>query len=59
MEDTAARRTAETLVADHKAGTQFKAFAGLSSMGDAYDIQDRYVPLLRAVHVSRSATRSG
>jgi 2-keto-4-pentenoate hydratase len=50
MEETAARRAAETLVAEHKAGTQFKALAGLASMRDAYDIQDKYVPLLRAVH---------
>jgi 2-keto-4-pentenoate hydratase len=50
MEDTAAKRAAEALVAEHKAGTQFKALAGLSSMADAYDIQDKYVPLLKAVH---------
>ncbi len=50
MEETAARRAAEALVAEHKAGTQFKALAGLASMGDAYDIQDKYVPLLRAAH---------
>jgi len=50
MEDTAARRAAETLVAEHKAGTQFRTLPGLASMGDAYDIQDEYVPLLRAVH---------
>jgi 2-keto-4-pentenoate hydratase len=50
MEDTAARRAAEALVAEHKAGTQFKALPGLASMADAYDIQDKYVPLLRAAH---------
>src|SRR6202030_3333311 len=50
MEETAARRAAETLVAEHKAGTRFKALAGVASMRDAYDIQDKYVPLLRAVH---------
>ncbi len=50
MEDTAARRAAEALVAAHKAGTKFKALAGLAAMGDAYDIQDRYVTLLRAAH---------
>src|SRR6201995_2219827 len=50
MEDTAARRAAETLLAEHKAGAQFKALSGLASMADAYDIQDKYVPLLRAVH---------
>jgi len=50
MEETAARRAAEALVAAHRAGTQFKALAGLASMADAYDVQDKYVPLLRAVH---------
>jgi 2-keto-4-pentenoate hydratase len=50
MEETAARRAAETLVAEHKAGKQFKPLPGLASMRDAYDIQDKYVPLLRAAH---------
>jgi 2-keto-4-pentenoate hydratase len=48
MEETAAQRAAEALLAEHKAGAQFKALAGLASMSDAYDIQDRYVALLRA-----------
>ena len=50
MEEAAARRGAEALVAEHKANTQFKPLAGLTSIGDAYDIQDRYVALLRAKH---------
>src|SRR6201995_5880670 len=50
MEDAAAQRAAEALVAAHRANTQFKALTGLSSMADAYDIQDRYVALLRAAH---------
>src|ERR1700742_975334 len=50
MEETAARRAAETLVAEHKANTKFKPLAGLVAIGDAYDIQDRYVALLRAAH---------
>ena len=50
MEETAARRAAEALVAEHKAGTTFKALSDLHSIGDAYDVQDRYVPLLRAAH---------
>ena len=50
MDDTAARSAAEALVAEHKAGTKFKALPGLAAMRDAYDIQDKYVPLLRAVH---------
>jgi 2-keto-4-pentenoate hydratase len=50
MEAASAQRAAETLAAEHKAGTQFRALPGLASMADAYDIQDKYVPLLRAVH---------
>jgi 2-keto-4-pentenoate hydratase len=50
MEETAARRAAEALVAEHKAGTTFKALSNLHSIGDAYDVQDRYVALLRAAH---------
>jgi 2-keto-4-pentenoate hydratase len=50
MEEAAACRAAEALFNEHKAGVQFKAFdagTGLASMGDAYDIQDKYVALLR------------
>ena len=50
MEDAAARRAAEALQAEHKAGAQFKPLPGLAAMGDAYDIQDKYVPLLRAIN---------
>src|SRR5262249_28464163 len=50
MEDTAAQRAAEALVAEHKAGTTFKALSSLHSIADAYDVQDRYVALLRAAH---------
>jgi 2-keto-4-pentenoate hydratase len=50
MEDTAAQRAAETLLAAHKAGTQFQPLAGLAAIGDSYDVQDRYVALLRAAH---------
>ena len=50
MEETAAHRAAEALVAEHKANTRFKPLAGLTSIGDAYDIQDKYVALLRAAH---------
>ena len=50
MEQNAAGRAAETLFAEHKAGVLFKPLgppdrpAGIS---DAYDIQDKYVALLR------------
>jgi 2-keto-4-pentenoate hydratase len=53
MEETAARRAGEKLLAEHKAGALFKPFApqdGPVAIVDAYDIQDRYVALLRAEH---------
>ena len=55
MEDIAARRAAEWLLAEHRAGHHFKTL-GFKTLGspaapatvfDAYDIQDRYVALLR------------
>ncbi len=50
MEEAQARRAAEALFNEHKTGVRFKTFdasSGLVSMSDAYDIQDRYVALLR------------
>jgi 2-keto-4-pentenoate hydratase len=50
MEEAKARHAAEALLNEHKTGVQFKTLApevGLSSMPDAYDIQDQYVELLR------------
>jgi 2-keto-4-pentenoate hydratase len=50
MEQTAARHAAETLFAEHKAGTQFKPLGppnGPAAISDAYDIQDQFVSLLR------------
>src|SRR3954454_24209360 len=50
MEETAARGAAETLLAEHKAGVPFRPFGpedGPASVSDAYDIQDRFVSLLR------------
>jgi 2-keto-4-pentenoate hydratase len=50
MEETAARRAAETLLTEHKAGVPFRPFGpkdGPASVSDAYDIQDRFVSLLR------------
>jgi len=53
MEDASARRAALALLAAHKANVQFTAL-GLpdkpATVPDAYDIQDRYVALLRAEH---------
>jgi len=53
MEETAARRAAETLLAEHRAGVLFKSLGppdGPAAIADAYDIQDRYVALLRKEH---------
>jgi 2-keto-4-pentenoate hydratase len=48
MEDTAARRLAEGLLAEHSTGVSFKSFLPQgASISDAYDVQDRYVALLR------------
>jgi 2-keto-4-pentenoate hydratase len=53
MEDTAARRAAEKLLAEHKANLQFKPLgppAAPATLSDAYDIQEKYVGLLREQH---------
>jgi 2-keto-4-pentenoate hydratase len=53
MEDIAARRAAELLLAEHKANARFKPLGppdGPASISDAYDIQERYVALLRGKH---------
>src|SRR5258705_11766521 len=53
MEDIAARRAAELLLAEHKANARFKPLGppdGPALISDAYDIQERYVALLRGKH---------
>jgi 2-keto-4-pentenoate hydratase len=53
MEDIAARRAAETLLREHKANSTFKPLAAPdrpAAISDAYDIQERYVALLRGAH---------
>ena len=53
MEDIAARRAADTLLAEHKANTKFKPLGAPdrpATISDAYDIQERYVTLLREKH---------
>src|SRR6202051_4600844 len=53
MEDTAARRAAESLLAEHKANQRFKSPgppAAPATISDAYDIQEQYVALLREKH---------
>jgi 2-keto-4-pentenoate hydratase len=50
MDDTTARRAADWLLAEHKAGHRFttpSSSEAPASMTDAYDIQDHYVALLR------------
>ena len=53
MDELAARRAAETLLAAHKANVQFKALGPPdrpATVSDAYDIQERFVTLLRGTH---------
>jgi 2-keto-4-pentenoate hydratase len=53
MEDIAAQRAAEKLLAAHKANLQFKTLGppeAPATIADAYDIQERYVALLRHAH---------
>src|ERR1700687_6465648 len=53
MEDTAARRAAESLLAEHKANQRFKSRgppAAPATISDAYYIQEQYVSLLRGEH---------
>jgi 2-keto-4-pentenoate hydratase len=53
MDELAARRAAETLLAAHKANVQFKALGPPdrpATVADAYDIQQRFVTLLRGQH---------
>ena len=53
MEEIAARRAAELLLAEHKANATFKPLGPPhrpASISDAYDVQQRYVALLRSEH---------
>ena len=53
MENIAARRAAESLLAAHKANLRFKRLSALqapATISDAYDIQEKYVGLLRGEH---------
>src|SRR6476660_9085094 len=53
MEDAAVKRAAEKLLAEHQSNTQFRPLSppdGPITVSDAYDIQDRYVALLRSEH---------
>ena len=53
MDDIAAGRAAETLLAEHKANATFKPLGPPdrpATISDAYDIQERFVTLLRGQH---------
>jgi 2-keto-4-pentenoate hydratase len=53
MEEIAARRAADLLLAEHKANHRFKTLGPPDApitISDAYDIQDRYVALLQSEH---------
>jgi 2-keto-4-pentenoate hydratase len=53
MENIAARRAAESLLATHKANLRFERLSSLQAPAtilDAYDIQEKYVGLLRDEH---------
>ncbi len=53
MEEIAARRAADLLLAQHKANQRFTAFGppdAPATITDAYDIQDRYVAFLQGEH---------
>jgi 2-keto-4-pentenoate hydratase len=53
MENVAARRAAESLLAQHKANQRFTSLgppAAPATISDAYDIQEQYVSLLRGEH---------
>jgi 2-keto-4-pentenoate hydratase len=53
MEDIAAMRAAERLLAEHKTNIRFKSLGppeAPATISDAYDIQEKYVSLLRSTH---------
>jgi 2-keto-4-pentenoate hydratase len=62
MEDIAARRAAESLLADHKANLRFKPLGppeAPATISDAYDIQEKYVALLRSEHGDAAGYKVG
>jgi 2-keto-4-pentenoate hydratase len=62
MEDIAARRAAEKLLAEHKANLRFKRLAppeAPATISDAYDIQEKYVALLREQHGGAAGHKVG
>jgi 2-keto-4-pentenoate hydratase len=62
MDDIAAGRAAEALLAEHKANVGFKTLApplAPARISDAYDIQDKYVGLLRGEHGDAAGYKVG
>jgi 2-keto-4-pentenoate hydratase len=62
MEDIAARRAAEALLAAHKANLRFTALSAPeapATISDAYDIQEKYVGLLRGEHGGTAGYKVG
>ena len=62
MEDIAAQRAAEMLLAAHQANLRFEPLKppqGPATIADAYDIQQRYVALLRHAHGSDAGYKVG
>jgi 2-keto-4-pentenoate hydratase len=62
MDDIAAQRAAEKLLAAHKANLRFEPLGPPeppATIADAYDIQDRYVALLRQAHGGEAGYKVG
>ncbi len=62
MEDIAAQRAAEKLLAAHRANLRFEPLRppqGPATIADAYDIQERYVALLRHAHGADAGYKVG
>jgi 2-keto-4-pentenoate hydratase len=62
MEDIAARRAAEKLLAEHNARERFKTLGppdAPATISDAYDIQDKYVALLQKEHGGAAGYKVG
>src|ERR1700735_1213297 len=62
MEDIAAQRAAETLLAAHQANLRFEPLGppqAPATIADAYDIQERYVTLLRREHGTDAGYKVG
>jgi 2-keto-4-pentenoate hydratase len=62
MEEIAARRAAEALLAEHRDNVRFKTLGppeGPATISDAYDIQEKYVALLHGKHGEAAGYKVG